>query len=166
MFDETNDTGKVYGNVMGGLSSYHAVSVDVPDYAFAKEQFKAGPFVNTFPVLNHEGFAFSIKMEEDFQGRVKELIMHLTSRIINANGYYNKMSNMFIPQIVVDVYRDNGDNIWKIKFLNCYFIKADGGTYDFSSGEKITYSLEFNADHVEVVSGQGAVNQLKIREDY
>ena len=50
------------------MSSYHAVSVEIPDYQFQKEQFKTGPFINTFPVLNHEGFNFSIKMEEDYEG--------------------------------------------------------------------------------------------------
>jgi hypothetical protein len=92
--------------------------------------------------------------------------MHLTSRIIDADGYYVAMKDMFIPQIVVDIFRDNGDNIWKVKFLNCYFIKADGGGYDFSVGDKITYNLEFNADHVEVISGAGAVNQTRIRSGY
>lgn len=164
MFDESNDTDG--WNVLGGLSSFHAVSVDVPDYSFQKELMKFGAFNYTFPTLNHEGFAFSIKLEEDDQGRVKELITSLISRTIDKDGYYVSLDKTFIPQIVVDIYRPNGDNIWKIKFQNCYFLKADGGNYDFSSGDKITYNLEFNADHYELVSAQGSLNPSLIRKTY
>lgn len=168
MFDETwnneSETPDYSQIVWEDMSSYHAVSVDIPDYQFQKEQFKAGPFVNTFPVLNHEGFNFSIKMEEDYNGRVKSLIIGLTSKIIADTGYYNALDIAMIPQIVVDVYRPNGDNVWKIKFLNCYFLKADGGNYDYSSNEKITYTLEFNCDHYFIEGNRGAMNSTRIRK--
>jgi hypothetical protein len=169
MFDETWTPGYMaadYGQVAWqDMSSYHAISVDIPDYQFQKEQFKAGPFVNTFPVLNHEGFNFSIKMEEDYNGRVKALILGLTSKIIADNGYYNALDIAMIPQIVVDIYRPDGDNIWKVKFLNCYFLKADGGNYDYSSNEKITYTLEFNCDHYTIEGAHGALNKTLIRNN-
>lgn len=148
------------------MSSYHAVSVDIPDYQFQKEQFKVGPFVNTFPVLNHEGFNFSIKMEEDFQGRVKSLIMGLTSNIIDRDGYYHPFTRSVIPNINVDIFQQDGTNVWKIRFLNCYFLKAEGGTYDYSSNDKITYTLEFNCDHYEIVAKQGSINKTLIRSGF
>jgi hypothetical protein len=46
-----------------GLRSFHAVSVEIPDYAFEKKESYFGPFVRTTPVLNHNGFEFTIKME-------------------------------------------------------------------------------------------------------
>lgn len=156
-----------YGQMLWeDMSSYHAISVDIPDYQFQKEQFKAGPFVRTFPVLNHEGFNFSIRMEEDYEGRVKSLIMGLTSKIINQYGYYNSLSEACIPNIVVDVYKPNGKNVWKIKFENCYFLKAEGANYDFNTNEKIVYTLEFNCDHYLIIAGEGALHQSYIRSDY
>lgn len=166
MFDETDtDLDNPSESPFQNLSSYHAVGVDFPSYAFQKEQYKLGNLVYTFPTLNHEGFVFSIKFEEDNVGSVQNLINSLTRRIISPSGYYNDYNEAVVDRIVVDIFDEEGTNVWKVVFENCYFLKADGATYDFSNNDKITYNVEFNADHYYLLRG-GSENPTNIRSDY
>lgn len=133
-----------------GLRSYHAVSVELPDYSFNKIETFAGPFVRTTPVLSHNGFEFTIKFEEDEKGTIKQLIHNLVRLNIDDKGYHH---NKVISNIDVAVFTPDGGNraigghSYRVSFKDCYFLKASPATYDYSSNEKITYDITFNADH-------------------
>lgn len=148
------------------LGVFVATSVEIPDYSFKKEVYRAGPFVKNFAVLDHEGFNITMKMEETDTGRVKSLIQKLIHKNIKPTGYYNTYENTIIPQIVVDVYRQNGDNVYKLRFKNCFFLKASTPTYTYNSNEKIEYDLEFACDHYELEPRNGAVNTYEGINDY
>jgi len=132
------------------LRSYHAVSVELPDYSFNKIETYAGPFVRTTPVLFHNGFEFTIKFEEDEKGTVKNLIHKLIRLNINEEGYHH---NRRIDNIDVAVFTPDGGNrlvgghSYRVSFKDCYFLKASPASYDYSSQEKITYDITFNCDH-------------------
>lgn len=128
----------------------YATSVELPaGYDFKKEYYTIGPFIKSFPVLDHNGFEFTIKMEEDDRGTVKRLIELLNRRIINGSGYYNSYSNMVIDSIIISVFKSDGKSIYKARFKNCYLLKSSVPTYSYNSSEKIEYDLTFNADHFE-----------------
>lgn len=128
----------------------YATSVELPaGYDFKKEYYNVGPFIKSFPVLDHNGFEFTIKMEEDDQGTVKRLIELLNERIISGNGYYNSYSNMVIDAIIISVFRPDGMNVYTARFKNCYLLKSSVPNYSYNSSEKIEYDLTFNADHFE-----------------
>lgn len=129
------------------LESYHATSVELPDYTFDKAKYNAGPFVKTFPVLNHDGFEFTIKFEEDAFGSIKQMIQKLVRLNINENGYH---VNNRIQNIEVGVYGYNASSNYRISFKDCYFLKASTATYSYGSNEKIEYDITFNADHFEM----------------
>ena len=134
MFDESRFGGVYPGaikDVNGDLvvppiqqmTSFMALSVDIPNYSFEKQQIKFGDVIRTFPTLNHEGFVFSMRLVEDDSGRVKRMIDFLTSSIVDEDGYYNHLSDATFESINVDIFRPDGHNIWKVKFLNSYFLK-------------------------------------------
>jgi hypothetical protein len=129
------------------LSEFHAVSVELPNYEFKKESYQIGSFVKSFPVLDHNGFEFTMKFEEDDVGTISNLIDNLTRLIIKPNGYYNTISRSVIDNIIVSVHRSDGVNVCTYVFNNCFFMKASTPTYSYDNNEKIVYDITFNADH-------------------
>ena len=130
----------------------YATSVELPaGYDFKKEYYTIGPFIKSFPVMDHNGFEFTIKMEEDDQGTVKRIIEQLNKQIINDRGYYRRYSQMVIPEIQISVFRQDGSSIYKAMFENCYLLKSSVPTYSYNTSDKIEYDLTFNADHFHTV---------------
>lgn len=135
------------------LAAFHAVSIEIPNYTFDKEWLDAGPIKKAFPILKHDGFEFTIKMEEDKVATIQKLIRRLTSRNIDSLGYNRPYKDTVISQIVASVYTQDAWNIYKIYFKNCFFLRASTANYDFSSGDKIVYDITFNSDHYEIIDG-------------
>lgn len=147
-------------NPFSNLNSYHAVSVELPNYEFKKEDQVIGPFVKSFPILSHNGFEFTVKFEEDSDGNVENLIRKLIMRNIDSDGYHRSFSETMIPNIVVSVFQANGDNVRKVHFKNCYYLKASTANFSYEEGKQIFYDITFNADHFIEEDRKGAVNQM------
>jgi len=130
------------------LFEYHAVSVELPNYDFKKEEYRIGPFVKNFPVLDHNGFEFTIKFEEDDIGTISNFIDRMTRRNIKPDGYYNTLYNTVLNNIVVEVTRNDGVRVCSYIFKNCFMLKASTATYSYEASEKISYDITFNADHI------------------
>lgn len=148
-FDESGSGG--FDGTFGDLLAYHASSIDIPDYGFKKEYVNYGNFSKAFPILEHNGFEFTIKMEEDELGTVKELIHKLVHKNINDEGYYQSYKNTTIKNIVASVYTQDSWNVYKIFFKNCFYLKASTAQYSFSNNDKIEYDVTFNCDHYEIL---------------
>lgn len=142
------------------VQSYHAVSVELPNYAFKKEDKQIGPFVKSFPVLDHNGFEFTIRFEEDSNGTVEKLIRLLVNRNIDTEGFNRPYEDTVIKDIVVSVYQANGDNVRKVYFKNCYYLKASTANYSYEEGKQIFYDITFNADHFHEVDNQGTQDPI------
>lgn len=154
-FDESGiDTG-----LFNDLHAFHAISVELPNYGFKREEMNYGPFFKKFPVLDHDGFEFTIKFEEDDEGRVKNMIHKLVRRNIRSDGYLKPYSETVIPNIVVSTYRPDGKNVNKTYFKNCFYMKSSTPSFSYEDGKQIFYDVTFNADHYIFVEHQGAVNQ-------
>ena len=132
---------------VSNLKSYMCTGIEMPEYSFKKEYMYYGPFVKSFPILDHNGFEFTLKLEEDEYGSVKTLIQYLTNKNIKKSGYYNTYKDTVIPQIVASVYRNDAVNIYKNHFRNCFFLRSSTVNYTWNSSEKIEYDLTFNCDH-------------------
>lgn len=130
------------------LFEHHAISVELPNYDFKKEEYRIGPFVKNFPVLDHNGFEFTIKFEEDDVGTISNFIDILTRKNIRSSGYYNTLTNSVISNIVVEVTRMDGVRVCSYTFKNCFMLKASPATYSYDTSEKITFDITFNADHI------------------
>lgn len=143
------------------LEFYHAVSIELPTYEFKKEEYKIGNFVKTFPVLDHNGFEFTIIFEEDDIGTISSLIDFLTHRIIDSNGYYRTHNSTTINELWVSVHRSDGVNVYEYVFEDVYFLKASTATYSYNTSEKIEYSITFNADHFyKIYRTAGDINTM------
>ena len=151
---ETDRTG-----VFSDMDAFHAISVELPNYAFDRGEMNYGPFFKKFPVLDHNGFEFTIKFEEDDEGRVKNMIHKLVRRNIRSDGYLKPYSETVIPNIVVSTYRPDGKNVNKTYFKNCFYMKSSTPSFSYEDGKQIFYDVTFNADHYIFVEQQGAVNQ-------
>lgn len=139
-----------------GLVDVYATSVELPaGYDFKKEYFNAGPFMKSFPVLEHNGFEFTIKCTEDDRGTIRSLIEGLNRRIITENGYYKSYDNMVISEIRVSIFRPDGLNINNVFFENCYLLKSSVPTFSYTTSDKIEYEITFNADHFHTIDGPG-----------
>lgn len=156
-FDESDSTDKVFD----GLYAYHAVSVELPNYSFKKEDKQVGPFVKSFPILDHNGFEFTIRFEEDSDGVVNKLIRRLVARNIDKDGFNKRYKNTIIDHIVVSVFQADGTNVRKVYFKNCYYLKASTANYSYEDGKQIFHDITFNADHFHEVDGRGSINQLE-----
>jgi len=140
MFDLCNDSFEI--------REHHVISVELPNYDFKKEEYRIGPFVKNFPVLDHNGFEFTIKFEEDDTGTISNFIDMLTRKNIRESGYYNTFANSVIDNITVEVSRMDGVRVCSYNFKNCFMLKASTATYSYDTSEKITYDITFNADHI------------------
>jgi hypothetical protein len=140
-FDETKD------DIVSNLPSFMCTGIEMPEYSFKKEYMYYGPFVKSFPILDHNGFEFSLKLEEDNEGNVKNLINYLVNKNIKKDGYYNTYKDTVLNQIVASVYTHDGWNVYKNHFRNCFFLRSSTVNYTWNSSEKIEYDLTFNCDH-------------------
>lgn len=148
-FDESGSFD--FDDVKGSdLLAYHATAIDIPDYSFKKEYVNFGPFTKAFPILDHNGFEFNIKFEEDELGTVKELINNLTRKNIREDGYYNTYANTTLDRIVASVYTQDAWNVYKVYFYNCFYLKASQAQYSFDSNNKMEYDITFSCDHYEI----------------
>lgn len=156
-FSNLNNSGLFPKDMINdGLIDVYATSVELPaGYDFKKEYFNAGPFMKSFPVLDHNGFEFTIKCVEDDRGTIKSMIEALNKRIINDSGYYNSYDKMVIPEIEVHIFRNDGTTISKVKFENCYLLKSSVPTFSYTTSDKIEYEITFNADHFHTSDGPG-----------
>lgn len=137
----------------------YATNVELPSgYEFKKEYYEIGPFKKSFPVLDHNGFEFTIKLEEDSEATVKNFINVLNRSIIGSSGYYNNFSNAVIDELEISVYRHDGTNLYRVFFQNCYLLKASTPSFSYNTNEKIEYDLTFNADHFYVEYGTASGN--------
>lgn len=137
----------------------YATNVELPSgYEYKKEYYEIGPFKKSFPVLDHNGFEFTIKLEEDSEATVKNLILVLNRAIIDSNGYYNNFSNVVLDDLEISVYKHDGTNLYRVFFQNCYLLKASTPSFSYNTNEKIEYELTFNADHFYVTYGKAASN--------
>lgn len=147
------------------LPSFLCTGVEIPEYSFKKEYVHYGPFMKSFPILDHNGFEFTMKFEEDEYSSVKGLIQDLTHKQIKQNGYYKPYKSTVIPQIVASVYTHDAWNAYKVHFVNCYFLKASTANYAWSSSDKIEYDITFNCDHY-YIQVQEQVPQSNVKEDF
>lgn len=141
-----------------GLKEFHAISVELPNYDFKKEEYRVGSFIKSFPVLDHNGFEFTMTFEEDDQGTISNMIDVLTRKNINSDGYYKKYSDTVIDNIRIDVTRNDGVLVYAAIFENCFLLKASTAKYDYSSNESIKYEITFNADHFVKYYGKAHTN--------
>ena len=135
---------------MKDIPSFVCTGIELPDYGFQKQYLDFGSFKKSFPILDHNGFEFTMKLEETENSEVKGLIQNLASRQIDNNGYYRTYKQTVIPQIVASVYTHDAWNAYKVHFTNCYFLKANSANFSYNSGDKIEYDLTFNCDHFYV----------------
>lgn len=145
-------------NVFSDLRAFHCTSVEIPEYSFEKEYIYYGPFVKSFPIYKHNGFEFTMKLEEDEGCTIKSFIQSLIKRQIGNDGYYKSYTNTVLNQIVISVFQHDAYNSFKIYMKNCYFLKASTTNYAYESANKIEYDVTFNCDHYVVVPNQGAKN--------
>lgn len=150
-FSDSPISKKLFPGLSDEEMDMNAISVELPGgYSFKKEYFNIGPFMKSFPVLDHNGFEFTISFEEDNKGSIKNMIQILQSMIIDSEGYYRKFSNAVIPSLPISVIKPNGMRVYEMVFENCYFMKASTPTFSFVNNEKVTFDITFNADHYSI----------------
>jgi len=155
-FDES-----IGGDVFGKLGAFHCTGVELPEYSFKKEYIYYGNFMKSFPILDHNGFEFTMKFEEDEDSTIRSFIQKLIRRQIGSGGYYKSYKETVLDQIVISVYTADAWNSFKIYMKNCYFLKASTANYAYSSSDKIEYDITFNCDHYVIVPHQGAKNKTE-----
>lgn len=168
-FDESLEGEKPTG-VFSKLGAFHCTGVELPEYSFKKEYIYYGNFVKSFPILDHNGFEFTMKFEEDEDSTIRSFIQKLIRRQIGSDGYYKSYKETVLERIVISVYTPDGWNSFKIYMKNCYFLKASTANYAYSSSDKIEYDITFNCDHYVVVPHKGAINpeenESRFNNDY
>lgn len=150
-FSDSLISKKLFPGLSDEEMDMNAISVELPGgYSFKKEYFNIGPFMKSFPVLDHNGFEFTISFEEDNKGSIKNMIQVLQSMIIDKNGYYREFSRAIIPSLPISVIKPNGMRVYEVVFENCYFMKASTPTFSFANNEKVTFDITFNSDHYSI----------------
>lgn len=143
---------------MPTILNYHVLDVTIPNWEFKKETLKVGPFVNTFPVLNFEGFEFSITFEEDTQGTITRFIDWCQRRIMDTDGLYFNPGLTKIRSIMIETLDDQGDVNFITTFQDCYFLKASELKHDYGSNESVKYEITFNSDLRQVLNRSRGVS--------
>lgn len=133
------------------VASFHAVSVEIPNYSFEKDFLEAGPIKKSFPLLKHDGFEFTIKFEEDKNATIQKLIRRLVNRNVDSLGYNRPYKETVLNELIVSIYTNDAWNIYKLYFKNCYFLRASTAQYDYSANGQIFYDITFNADHYDII---------------
>ena len=130
------------------IKDYHAINVSVPFYDFKKEVQYYGPFPRSFPVLSTDGFELSIVFEEDEEGTIARLVDWLQKRIIvnDGTGRYVPPGLNKITFIDVNLLDDRKNIVSTYKFPDCYFLKANNVTLDYTDNNSTKYEIIFGSD--------------------
>lgn len=131
---------------MPDIQGYHVVNVSVPNWEFKKETLKLGPYVSTFPVMDFDGFEFSITFEEDTEGTINKFIDWCQRRIMDRNGFYFPPGLTKIRSIIIESYRDNGEINTQVSFNNCFFLKAANVSHDYKDNDSVKIEVTFASD--------------------
>lgn len=143
-----NNEGVFVPNIgkMPEIKGFHVLDVSVPNWEFKKETLKVGPFVHTFPVMDSDGFEFSITFEEDTEGTVSKFVDWCQRRIMYRDGLYFNPVYSKIQSIMIETYRDNGEYNYLTTFRNCYFLKSSEVKQDYSSNDSLKIEIIFASD--------------------
>ena len=158
--------GSTFGH--DGIKEWMVASCELPFYDFNKEYSnysKASGAINTFPQLNHDGFEFTIKFEEDNHGTIQSLIHHFSNRIIDSDGYYRPKkqriigdaSNGGIFELRIERNERNrgawAKTFTTVTFFEAYFLKSSTASFSYDATDKVTYDITFNCDYYRVDYG-------------
>jgi hypothetical protein len=135
-----------YEKKLPEIKDYHILNLSSPMWEFKKEIMYYGPYPRTFPVLNSDGFEFSITFEDDEKGTITKLINFLQRKIIKPNGTYVAPKLNRVDQIDVQVLKSDGNLAYRFLFDNCYFLKSSPLTLDYGNNESLKYEIFFGCD--------------------
>ncbi len=128
------------------LKNYHILGLQLPQWEFKKEVMYYGPYVRTFPVLNSDGFEFTMTLEEDDKGTVSSFINYLQRKIIKPNGTYVAPKRNRINQIYFSCNDMSGSEIFHVSMDKCYYLKASNPEFSYGNNDSIKYDITFNCD--------------------
>jgi hypothetical protein len=130
------------------IQPYHIIDVNIPTYKFKRMNQMYGQVPRSFPLLEFEGFNFSITLEEDERGTVEYFINWLQRRIISSEGYYNAPELAKIPAFVLEVQDKTGVPVVYYMFHDIYYLEAGDVQYSYTSNESIRRSITFGCDRL------------------
>lgn len=139
------------------IKDYHVLSISLPLWEFKKEVVQYGSFVKTFPVLNTDGFEFTVTLEEDDNGTVINFINYLQKKIIKKDGTYVAPNRNKITMIYFRATNMDGKTIWDYQFDNCYFLKASNPEFSYVNNETVKYDITFNCDFPKFYMLKGVI---------
>ncbi len=129
---------------------YHIKNINIPFYQFTGEEIRAGHHVFTLPVLNHDGFEFSVQFEDDHRGKIFELINRMQSKLIDDQGFYRGYSSRIIHNFEMVVMHPHGDYVYKVKFHDTMLFRVADLTLDYSDNSSIKYDCTFKSDYISI----------------
>lgn len=139
------------------LNEFHVKKVNLSQFKFKREMQSLGIFQKTYPVLDHKGLELEIEFEEDALGTVGFFIQWLQARIIDEQGVYTSLSEIYIDPITVNITDERSDLVATYSFRNCYFLDASKGEYDYRNNKTVTYSIIFGTDFYDIEYSNGSV---------
>jgi hypothetical protein len=148
------------------IREWMVASCEIPFFKFSKQKQQLGPFVNSFPILDHDGFEFTIKFEEDNHGTIHSLIEHFSNRNIDKDGYYRPKEERYIgadakkgETFKIKIERNERNlGAWDktfttVYFKNVYFLTASTASFSYDATAALTFDLTFNCDYYEIDYG-------------
>jgi len=144
---------------MPEIDQFLVVNVTLPNWAFEKETISQGIFKQSFPVLKHEGFEFSILFEDDAYGTMSRFVRWCQTRIVDGNGLYYPKQFSNIGTIIIESYNEKNDVIYRYHFPDSYFLRSTPLTFDYSQPAGQKFSITFGSDHNDFYINQSVVNR-------
>lgn len=146
--DSGNHTYLPNGEKIPKIEDIHILDVEIPQWEFKKEVVQYGPYKRTFPVLNHDGFEFTITFEEDTNGTISRFINYLQRKIIlnDGSGRYVAPKISRLDNIIIDVENDKKEVVMRFDFKECYYLKSSTLNFNYNSNDSVKYQITFNCD--------------------
>jgi len=127
---------------------HHIVDVSLPFYKWTTEETMYGPIAKKFPKVDHHGFTVKLTMEDDKSAQVLALIHALQRTIVRENGYYKRLPEVIVGDIIIHLYNHFGTEVCYWIANNTYFLGADDITLSYKDTDAMSYGVTFGCDTI------------------
>lgn len=128
------------------IKDFHVLNVSIQDWEFKKEVLKIGPFSRTFPILDGDGFEFSVTFEEDADRSIIKMIDWLQRKILVSDGLYNSPKKSCIPGVQIEILTDEGELLAVFLYTNVYIMRVNNVTLEYTNNDSVKYEIIFGSD--------------------
>lgn len=126
-------------------------NITLPTWNFKKEVVPSGIISYSFPVLEVEGFEFTVLYSgETHNATVQKFVNWCQRKIIDEKGFYRIKDESVIGDVIVQLINRKGDPSCEYVYRNVYYLRQTEITMDYAQDGTLPISVTFGCDNLKM----------------